>query len=270
MDFYEILQVDCSASEEVIKSAYKKKAMEAHPDRGGTDEKFKQVKEAYETLSNKNKRMGYDLKYNKRQPRNFKIDGRELKNVFVKSSRYGTNKDIIVMLDLSLSDVFNGRIFVVSYTTSGNKHEEIPVKIPNNITSNHHIRFDQRGDDMISMAPRGNLVIRVKIKGDKKWGISDSDIDSTQEVNIFDLMTGTVIEVVTPENKKLKIKVSPGTQPGTVLRVSGQGLYSADKRTRGDIKITLNASVPAVVDEELKKKITDFKDCLGKSVKKHV
>ena len=65
MDFYEILWVDKNASTEEIKKAYRKLAMQYHPDRNKSDpeaeKKFKEVNEAYSTLSDENKRKQYDM-----------------------------------------------------------------------------------------------------------------------------------------------------------------------------------------------------------------
>lgn len=60
MDYYEVLGVDRNASAEQIKKAYRKKAMEHHPDKGGDEKAFKQVHEAYETLSEDGRRRHYD------------------------------------------------------------------------------------------------------------------------------------------------------------------------------------------------------------------
>jgi molecular chaperone DnaJ len=59
-DYYELLGVPKDASDDDIKKAYRKLAMEHHPDRGGEEEKFKEVKEAYEILSEPSKRAQYD------------------------------------------------------------------------------------------------------------------------------------------------------------------------------------------------------------------
>ena len=60
-DYYQILEVGKTASADDIKKAYRKKSMETHPDRGGDEEVFKEVAEAYETLSDDNKRKNYDM-----------------------------------------------------------------------------------------------------------------------------------------------------------------------------------------------------------------
>ena len=60
-DLYKILDVDKSSTSNDIKRAYKKMAFKHHPDKGGTEEKFKEISEAYEILSDDTKRKRYDL-----------------------------------------------------------------------------------------------------------------------------------------------------------------------------------------------------------------
>ena len=60
MDYYELLGVSRDASEKELKSAFKKKAMQHHPDKGGNPDTFKQINEAYQTLSDNEKRQMYD------------------------------------------------------------------------------------------------------------------------------------------------------------------------------------------------------------------
>ena len=60
MDYYDLLGVSRQASEKELKNAFKKKAMQYHPDKGGDPEKFKQINEAYQNLSDPQKRQMYD------------------------------------------------------------------------------------------------------------------------------------------------------------------------------------------------------------------
>lgn len=63
-NYYNILGVSESASQEEIKKAYRKKAIESHPDKGGNEEEFKKISEAYDTLGDENKRKNYDMSKN--------------------------------------------------------------------------------------------------------------------------------------------------------------------------------------------------------------
>ena len=70
MDYYELLGVPKNASDQDLKSAFKKKAMQYHPDKGGDPEKFKQINEAYQILSDAEKRQMYD-QYGTADPQQF-------------------------------------------------------------------------------------------------------------------------------------------------------------------------------------------------------
>ena len=118
MDYYSILGVDKSATQEQIKKAYRKKALEHHPDKGGDESKFKQVTEAYETLSNVTKRRSYD-RYGNGNPfgsNNPNMD--DLINSFFgggykKKVKKGTN--LRVDINVTLDEIVFGGVKKIKY-----------------------------------------------------------------------------------------------------------------------------------------------------------
>lgn len=131
MNYYDILGVDNNASIEEIKKAYRKKAIEYHPDKGGDESKFREAAEAYEVLSDDNKRREYDM-YGGRKPNHggFNGHGFSMEDIF---SRFGDvfggnpfgnfnrqapqrkGNDLRVSLKLSLEEIFRGTVKKVKY-----------------------------------------------------------------------------------------------------------------------------------------------------------
>jgi len=132
MNYYDILGVTKDASIEEIKKAYRKKAIEHHPDKGGDESKFREAAEAYETLSDDGKRKEYDVFGGTRRGNNggFQGHGFSMEDIF---SRFGDvfggnpfgnfnqrppqkrGNDLRVSLKLTLDDIFRGVTKKVKY-----------------------------------------------------------------------------------------------------------------------------------------------------------
>lgn len=126
-EYYDLLGVDKNANEQEIKKAFRKKALKEHPDRGGDEEKFKKFSEAYEVLSDKNKRSHYDQ---------FGKEGLEhsdsssvsdiFSNIFGGSSmrtREKKAKNITYTLNLNLEDFYNGKTSKLAITRKVQKNK---------------------------------------------------------------------------------------------------------------------------------------------------
>lgn len=93
-NYYDLLEINSNASKKEIKDAYKKLALKNHPDKGGDSEKFRKISEAYEVLSDDNKRSKYDQGniYDNLQGVNEFTDARELFNfIFRVNNTFNTN-----------------------------------------------------------------------------------------------------------------------------------------------------------------------------------
>ncbi len=127
-DFYKILGVDKKASDEEIKKAYRKLAKEYHPDKGGDEHKFKEVAEAYETLSDPSKKQEYDNPIHS-NPYNGGFGGFDINDLFNRGgnpfgdmfgSRFGggngtLKENLMINLTVSFFDILNGTKKKIKY-----------------------------------------------------------------------------------------------------------------------------------------------------------
>jgi molecular chaperone DnaJ len=109
-DYYEVLGVTKNATEAEIKKAYRKLVVKHHPDKGGDEEKFKEIAEAYDVLSDTKKKQGYDT-YGHAGPQQGGMNMNDIFSAFGGGGQQMVRKkggDIRIHIELSFEDVFNG------------------------------------------------------------------------------------------------------------------------------------------------------------------
>jgi curved DNA-binding protein len=246
MDYYSILGVSKNASDKELKSAYKKLSMQHHPDRtGGSDEKFKQVNEAYSTLKDPRKRQEYD---NPPQQQ-FNTQQRQQQR----------NQDVTLNYSLKFSEVFTGTAVSLQYKLPSGKMEFLDAAIPAGVQHGSTVRFAGLGDDSIRQFERGNLILRIRVQNDPKWKRDGANVYAVEKIDIFDFIIGSTVEIVTPTNRKFSLNVPAGTKPGTTFSISGHGIPDFNTQRPGNIHIKLEAIMPKL-DRETIQKIKDIKD----------
>ncbi len=187
-NFYEILWITQSASEDEIKKAYRKLAMKYHPDRNKgnkeAESKFKEINEAYETLSDEQKRKNYDMFWKSW----FSWNG----NPFWGAGNYSYSTGGVDLEDLFSS--FWGGTKTWWFSSAGFDFSDLFWWQ----TKTHRNYKEEKKEETV-------------------------DIEKTYEVPVFDLILGCKIEVEGFLWQKAKLKIPPNTKPGTKFRVKEFG-----------------------------------------------
>ena len=280
-DYYDILGVSKSASADEIKKAYRKQALEWHPDthkgsdKEAAEKRFKEINEAYQVLGDTQKRQSYD-QFGKAgasgnpfsgggfgqqgSPFTYTWSSSDGANPFANQD-FGDPFDIFesffgggnpfgrtqrratprYSLTISFMDAVNGVSKEVS--VEGGKRK---IKIPAGIYEGATIDF-------------GDFRLSVNIKPDKLFERQDDDIYVSVGIPLSMAILGGEIKVPTID-KEVKVNVRAGTQSGTMMRLRGYGVPHLHGRGKGDQYIKINVAVPDKLTRDQKNLIEEMKE----------
>jgi len=285
-DYYETLGVPRTATPEEIRSAFRKKAREYHPDvakdkvKGA--EKFKEVNEAYEVLSDPAKRTKYDQMGREAPGGGFAWQGSpgqagmpDMEEFHFGGTGYsdffehlfgGTagggfrgpggrrmarrGSDIEGDLMVPLEEALRGSVREVTLQRGG-KTETYRVKIPAGVREGQRIRLAGKGESGRSGGESGDLYLRVRLARHPDLRVEGSDLYADLEVAPWEAVLGATVPVPTLDGA-VTLKIPAGSTAGQKLRLRGQGLPREDGG-RGDLYAVLEIAVPDRVAPEEKK-----------------
>jgi len=278
MDYYSTLGLNRNASQEEIKKAYRKMAMQHHPDRGGDEKKFKQISEAYEILSDPQKKqmvdMGVDPKhqqqgggFNQSGPFEFHFGTHNFEDIFGNFGFGGfnhrhaqRNKTISLVVDLSLEDVLNGKNLDAEISIPGGRKKIINIAIPPGIEEGQQIRYQGMGDNTIPNIPAGDLIVNVRVSPHRTFRREGDNIIVEKFITVWDALLGTKVEISTLDNKALEISVPAGCQPETILSCKNEGLPNMRSKLRGNLLVKIKIKIPKITEKNQIDIIEKFKD----------
>ncbi|MBR5939240.1 DnaJ domain-containing protein [Candidatus Saccharibacteria bacterium] len=287
-DYYEVLGVSKNASDDEIKKAYRKLAVEYHPDRNPGDKeaeaKFKEINEAHEVLSDKQKRARYDqfghagVGGASGNPFGGGASGNPFGGFNGQSFNFdfggaGGFEDILGSLfgfggprrprrgadyQTSVTLTFEEAIFGTTKEISVNG-ENLKVKIPAGIDDGMSIRLRGKGGEAPEGgAEKGDLYVKIRVKPHKNLTREGAIILSEETISMVDAALGCEIEVETVDGK-ITMKVPAGTQSGTPFKLSGHGVPFRGDGDRGPHIVTVIVETPKNLSKKQKELLEEFK-----------
>ena len=244
MDYYNILGVTKTATQQEIKQAYRRLASKHHPDRGGDTAEFQKIEEAYRTLSDDEKRHQYDNPNLHQNFAGFPFANGNInifEEMFNQFNRQRQQRIYTVTVFITLEQVASGGMETINVNTpAGGKTFQISV--PKGIEDGQKINYE-------NLMPDGILQIMFRIHPHLKFERRRLDLISTKELSVIDLILGTTISFTTIYNQTLEITIHPRTKPGSNLRIPGKGLEASNQR--GDQYLLITALIPDTISTEL-------------------
>lgn len=286
IDYYKILGLEKSASQEEVKKAYKKLARKYHPDLNPNDpeahHKFQEINEANEVLSDPEKRKKYDqygehwkhadefeAQQQHRQYQNSQGgstfwsssgEGSEFSDFFEQmfgggarssqSSRGSYSfrgQDYTTELQVSLTDAAKTHKQII--TVNG---KNLRITIPAGIADGQTIKLKGQGGPGVNGGPAGDLYITFSIPEDSRFKRVGDDLYVTAPLNLYAAILGGE-QIIETMDGKVKLNVKPGTQNGSKIRLKGKGFPVYKKEgTFGDLIVTYSIEIPTNLTDKQK------------------
>jgi molecular chaperone DnaJ len=383
-NFYDVLGVKKDASEDEIKKAFRRLARKHHPDAGGDEERFKEINEAYEVLSNKEKREKYDqygqyfgggvppgaggygppgaAGYGGRGPgagasgpggvsyQSVNLgDLGDLGDIFgsmfsggggfggQRAARPSAHRGQDVSADLNVSfdqalsgtsanvDVERIEACAVCHGTgakagtapstcpacegTGNvsqgqgmfgfsrpcprcegtgqviedpcttcrgkgrvrRQKPVTVNVPAGATDGGKLRFKGKGQAGQAGGPPGDLYVVTHIRPDKVFSRDGADVLMDLPVSVSEAALGTTITIPTPGGGKAKLKIPPGSQDATVMRLRDKGAPKLKGKGHGNLKVRLKVKIPSELPDDQRELFERLGELMpGDELRKHI
>lgn len=284
IDYYKVLGINKAATQDEIKKAYRKLARKYHPDLNPNDkqaeQKFKELNEANEVLSNVENRKKYD-EYGKdwkhadqfeqaKQQGGRTYYGEQGRNqggandyssffesMFGQGNGRNTNQfkgqDFNAEVTLTLKDVFETH--QRTFTVNG---KSIRITIPAGVVNGQKIKIKGQGSPGYNNGPNGDLIILFNIENHSDFKLDNSNLYSAVKLDLYTSLLGGEIFVDTFTGK-VKLTVKPETQNGTKVKLKGKGFPIYKKEGQfGDLYITYSIEIPTHLTEKEKELFTEL------------
>jgi len=299
-DYYSILGIQKGASSDEVKRAYKKLAMKYHPDQNPDDkkaeEKFKEISEAYEVLSDPEKRKLYDqLGTNWKQYERMATNGSNPFGGAYRDTGYRTEfegdagsffSDFFRTFFSGGYGGFEGKtdkgFGANRYPIKGRDYEtsleitleesysgikptinvmgkRLRIPIRQGVSDGQRIRLRGRGAPSPNGGPSGDLYIHVKVKPHAQFKLKGEDLYGDVTVDLFTALLGGKIEINTLKGK-INVTIPAGTQPEEIIKLKGLGMPHFSRQGQfGNLYLTVHVKLPVQLNESEKQLLRDWR-----------
>lgn len=285
-DYYEMLGVSKTATADEIKKAYRKLALQYHPDRNKTkegEEKFKEITKAYEVLSDPQKRQTYDqfgaaafeqggmggggpfggaqggqgqygpFTYSySTGGQGFDFGGFSdpfdiFEQFFGGASPFGQQRQRRPLYSITISFMDAVKGVEKEVTIDGKKQK---IKIPAGVDNGSRIRF-------------GDFDLLIEVAPDPTFQREGADVIVTKEISFPQAVLGDQVQVDTVEGP-VTIRIPAGTQPESLIRLRGKGIQRLRGSGKGDEYVRIKITIPKTVTKRQKELLEEFTKESGK------
>ena len=283
-NYYKILGLtkNTKSTQEEIKSAYREQAKKYHPDvnvdNKNAEERFRDINEAYRTLSDPIQKKKYDRSWNNyigKKIQKAKMSEKEIKVNDIVSMFFGGNiskkseekepirgQNIEVQIDISVKEAFDGTHKKISFNNEKEKNKIIEIYIKPGIKNGEVIRAEGKGKNGKNGGKNGDLLIQINIKNSGMYKLINNDIYENLYITPWDAALGAKLPVNGIDGE-LSILIPKGTQSGDKISIPNKGYYITEKE-RGNLVIITQVVIPKKLSEKEKdlilklKKVSNF------------
>jgi len=281
IDYYKILGIDKNASQEDIKKAFKKLARKHHPDLNPNDpnaqQRFQEINEANEVLSDPEKRKKYD-QYGEHWKHANEMEAQQRRgnsqSGFGKETHWSSDgdfsdffeelfgsrgmnrnkqhmtfrgQDYNAELHLSLRDAAETRKQVLNVNG-----KNIRITVPAGVADSQVIKLKGQGGPGMNGGPAGDLYITFVVAEDPVFKRRGDDLYVTTPLNLYTAILGGE-QLVNTLNGQVKLNVPPGTQNNAKVRLKGKGFPKYKQEGQyGDLIVTYSVEIPTHLTDKQK------------------